>query len=67
MRDSSGTMTFKKIQALFRIVAGPSEGTLEVEGGTDPQKLIGPGTYPIRVYTFLPIWARATLGGEPPR
>ena len=66
LKDSAGRIVFKRIQALGKLTAGPSEGTLEVVGGADPGSLIGTGTYPVSVYTFFPIWARATLGGIPP-
>ena len=64
VRDPLSRTVVKRIQALGP-VAGPSEGTLEVVGGIDPSRLIGTGTYPVSVYSFFPIWARATLGEMP--
>ncbi len=64
VRDAAGVIVLKKIQALGKLVAGPSGGTLEVTGETALAGLIAPGTYPIQVYTIFPIWARATLGAE---
>jgi len=67
MRNSEGTNVFKRSQALANVVAGLSEGTLTVVGGSDPRRLIGPGTYPITGISIFPIWARIDLGGPPPR
>jgi hypothetical protein len=65
-RTDDGRLRLKRVQALVNATAVPSEGTLKVLGGVDPRKLIGAGTYPVRVYTFSPIWARATLGDDLP-
>lgn len=67
VRGSDGRIVLKRIQALCNLVAGPSEGSLFVIGGTDPSKLIGTGTYQIQVLTFMPVWARVELGAELPR
>jgi hypothetical protein len=66
-RNSSGRVVIKRIQALANMRAGPNKGMLNVVGGTDPSRLINSGTYPIAVYTFLPVWAQVTLGEEPPQ
>jgi hypothetical protein len=65
-RNPEGEIVLKRIQALANVIAGPSQGTLTVVGGSDPRRLIGPGTYPIVALTIFPIWARVTLGGPPP-
>jgi hypothetical protein len=66
-RDSAGNVVLNRIQALLHVSAGPSQGTLEVAGGPDPLQLISPGTYPVSVSTFFPMWSRATLGLSPSR
>jgi predicted ester cyclase len=65
VRDSSEELGIKRIQALCNIAPSPNKGMLNVVGGTDPSRLISSETYPVLVYTFLPLWARANLGGEP--
>ena len=64
VRDSSGKLVVKRVQALVNLAAGPNKGMLHVTGGTYPSRLIGSGEYPVLVYTFLPVWAQATLGEE---
>ena len=66
-RDSDGNVVLYRVQALMHVSAGSSQGTLEVMGETDPLPLIGPGTYPVSVQTFFPMWSRATLGLPPSR
>lgn len=66
-RDSSGEIVYNRIQALINMFSWDSAGTLTVVGGTDPQKSIGPGTYPVLVHTFRPLWAWASLADTPPR
>lgn len=63
VRDDSGKLVIKRVQALCNVVA-PHKGTLDVAGGTDPSRLVGTGTYPVTVRAILPIWARATLGED---
>jgi predicted ester cyclase len=65
VRDSSGELVIKRIQALCNVAPSPKKGILNVLGGTDPGRLISSGTYPVLVYTFLPLWARVNLGEEP--
>jgi hypothetical protein len=67
MRNSEGKTVFKQIQGLANVVAGLSKGTLTVVGGSDPRRLIGPGTYSITGISIFPVWARINLGGPPPR
>lgn len=67
VRDSAGNIAFNRIQALLNVFAWDSPGTLKVVGGTNPNRLIGPGTYAITVHTFRPLWARASLGEPPPK
>jgi hypothetical protein len=64
VRDSSGQVVLNRIQALLNVFAWESTGTLTVVGATNPNGLIGPGTYPISVHTFRPLWAGASLGAE---
>lgn len=66
-RDPAGKIVFNRIQALVNMFAWDSPGTLKVVRGTNPNKLIGPGTYAITVHTFRPLWAWASLGEPPPR
>jgi hypothetical protein len=67
VRDGAGEMMLNRIQALLNVLAWDSPGTLNVVGGTNPNGLIGPGTYPIGVHTFRPLWARASLGEPSPK
>jgi hypothetical protein len=66
VKSSSGRVVIKRPQALANVAGGPCKGLLNVIGGTDPSRLIGSGTYPILVHTFLPVWVQETLGEEPP-
>ncbi len=65
-RDSAGHVTLNRIQALMHVTADPSPGTLEVVRATGVEPLIGPGTYPVTVRLFFPMWSRATQGLPPP-
>ena len=65
VRDAAGNVALNRIQALLRIVAANSPGTLNVAGDTDLLPLIPPGTYEASVQTFFPMWSRATLGLPP--
>lgn len=67
VRDGSGGVVLKRVQAIGSSVAAPSPGMLEVEGEENLAGVIAPGRYPTLVYTFFPVWARATLGETPPR
>lgn len=67
VRDPAGNVVLNRIQALMHVSAGPSRATLTVAGGTNPLPLISPGTYPVSVTTFFPMWSRATLGLAPSR
>lgn len=62
VRDGAGGVVLKRVQAIGRTLAAPSQGTLEVEGEAGLGGVIGAGRYPTLVYTFSPIWARAALG-----
>jgi len=62
VRDSDGSLVLKRIQAIGRMVAVPSPGVLNIQGETGLAGVIGAGQYPTLVYTFFPVWARATLG-----
>ena len=66
-RDSTGNVVLNQVQALMHVSASPSQGTLEVVGGTDVLPLISPDTYSVSVSTFFPMWSRATLGLSPSR
>jgi hypothetical protein len=37
-------------------------GTLEVKGGIDSNKFVGPGTYQVFINSYNPILVRAMLG-----
>lgn len=61
-RDSTGSVVLNRIQALMHVTADPSPGTLEVVSRPGVVPLISPGTYPVSVRMFFPMWSRATLG-----
>ncbi len=61
-RDSTGNVALNRIQAVMHVSAGTSPGTLEVLGHEGLVPLINPGTYPVSVRIFFPMWSRATLG-----
>lgn len=62
VRGPAGDTLMKRIQAIARLVAEPSMGTLEVQGAAELGDLIGAGRYSALVYTLFPIWARGNLG-----
>jgi hypothetical protein len=64
-RDSTGKVALNRIQALMHVSAATSPGTLEVVGHEGLVLLISPGTYPVSVRMFFPMWSRATLGLPP--
>jgi hypothetical protein len=64
--NANGSLVYHRIQCLGSVFAWASEGSLTVTGGTEPSKLISTGTYPATVYSFLPIWCRASLADSPP-
>jgi hypothetical protein len=66
-RDSTGSVMLNRIQAVMHVSTAPSPGTLEVVGRGDAVALISPGTYPVSVRMFFPMWSRATLGLSPSR
>lgn len=66
-RDSTGTLVLNRIQALMHVSAASSAGTLEVVSRAGAVPLISPGTYPVSVRMFYPMWSRATLGLPPSR
>ena len=61
-RDSTGHVTLNRIQALMHVSAATSPGTLEVMGREGVVPLISPGTYPVSVRIFFPMWSAAKLG-----
>ncbi len=64
-KDSTGSVILNRIQALMHVSADPSPGTLEVAGRMGMIPWIKPGTYPVSVRIFFPMWSRATLGLSP--
>ncbi len=64
-RDSTGSVVLNRIQALMHVVADSSPGSLEVMARSGVLPLISPGTYPVSVRAFFPMWSRATLGLPP--
>ncbi len=64
-RDSTGNVALNRIQALVHVSVATSPGTLEVIGREGLVPLISPGTYPVSVRMFFPMWSRATLGLPP--
>ena len=66
-RDSTGTLVLNRIQALMHVSAASSAGTLEVVSRAGAVPLLSPGTYPVSVRMFYPMWSRATLGLSPSR
>lgn len=66
-RDSLGNVVLSKVQALLMVRSWFAPGTLEVTGGTDPIKFIGPGTYPVLINSYNPILVRALLGISIPK
>lgn len=66
-RDSTGNTLLNRIQALMHVSAATSPGTLEVAGHEGIVPLLNPGTYPVLVRMFFPMWSRATLGLSPSR
>ncbi len=61
-RDSKGNVVLNRIQALMRLSAATSPGTLEIVNQKGLVPMISPGTYPVSVRMFFPMWSRATLG-----
>jgi hypothetical protein len=64
-RDSTGNVALNRIQGLMHVSAATSPGTLDVVGREGIPPLITPGSYPISVRMFFPMWSRATLGLPP--
>jgi len=65
--DSSENVVKSKVQALLMVKSWFAPGTLEVVGGTDPNKFVGPGTYQVFINSYNPILVRAMLGLNPPK
>jgi len=65
--SESGDLVYNRIQCLGNVYGWRSLGSLSVSGGTEPSRVIGTGTYPIAVNTFLPLWCRASLADSPPQ
>jgi hypothetical protein len=61
-RDSLGNIVRSQVQALLLVKSWFAPGTLEVKGGIGPDKLVGPGTYPVFINAYDPILVRALLG-----
>ena len=71
-RDPAGNVLLNRIQVLLHVSTGASQGTLTVAGKSDLLPWLGPGTYPVSVRSFFPMWSRTWLGlprsqGERPR
>lgn len=65
-QDPGGNVVLNRIQVLVHMDAYSSPGVLEVVGGMGPEDWIAPGTYKVEVHSFFPVWARASLGEDPP-
>jgi len=65
-QDPGGNIVLNRIQALVNMDAFDSPGILEVVGGMGPEDWIVPGIYEVEVHSFFPVWARASLGEDPP-
>jgi hypothetical protein len=61
-RDSVGNIVLSQVQALLMVKSWFAPGTLEVKGGIDPDKFVGPGTYQVFINAYNPILVRAMLG-----
>lgn len=66
-KDSTGAVFLNQIQVLLHVSANPSSGTLEIENSESLVPLLKPGTYPVTVRVFFPIWSRATCSLTPAR
>jgi hypothetical protein len=61
-RDSLGNIVLSQVQALLMVNSWFAPGTLEVKGGIDSNKFVGPGTYQVFINSYNPILVRAMLG-----
>jgi hypothetical protein len=61
-KDSLGNIVLSQVQALLMVKSWFAPGTLEVKGGIDPGKFVGPGTYQVFINSYNPILVRAMLG-----
>ena len=55
-------IVLSQVQALLMVQSWFAPGTLEVKGGIDSDKLVGPGTYNVFINSYNPILVRAMLG-----
>jgi len=61
-RDSIGNIILSQVQALLLVKSWFAPGTLEVKGGIDSNKFVGPGTYQVFINSYNPILVRGMLG-----
>jgi hypothetical protein len=66
-RDNQGNIVRSQVQALLMVKSWFAPGTLDVKGGIDPDKLVGPGTYHVFINSYNPILVRAMLGIVAPK
>ncbi len=64
-KDATDTVLLNRIQALMRVSADPSPGTMDVAVNAAVAPWISPGTYPVSARIFFPMWSRATLERAP--
>ncbi len=62
VRDGSGNLIVKQIEALGLLETGPNLAQLLVNGSTDGSRLIPEGPSNALALTFDPVWARVTAG-----
>lgn len=60
-RSQGGRMVGTQVQALVKVRAWASEGTIKIRGGTVPENLLPAGTYPVTINSYDPIWIRASI------
>lgn len=61
-RGPAGNVVLNRIQALLHVSTGASQGALNVTGKSNSLPWLGPGTYPVSVRMFFPMWSRTWLG-----
>jgi hypothetical protein len=66
-RGLDGNIVLNRIQALLHVSAGASQGALNITGKSNSLPWLGPGTYPVSVRKFFPMWSRTWLGLPPAR
>ncbi len=60
-RNQNGELVCNQVQALLKVRAWGSEGTLEIRGNIVPGNLLPAGTYTVTVNSYDPIWIRASF------